>query len=96
MKEYNVKYKVGADVYILSSKKIYKSRIDKIRVIESQPYSEFEYGRHPGEKGSVVEKDGIEIDYLVITYKTDNYTSYDWYSQDDIFDNEEELIRKIK
>jgi hypothetical protein len=91
MKTYNVKYEVGQDVYILLSKKIFKSKIEKIRIIHSSPYI----------KGETMEEmDGIEIDYLVIVdekiYPSGGHSyNYDWYEQDDIFLNKDELFRKI-
>lgn len=91
MKTYNVKYEVGQDVYILLSKKIFKSKIEKIRIIHSSPYV----------KGETMEEmDGIEIDYLLIVdekiFSSGGYSYlYDWYKQDDIFLNKDDLLRNI-
>ena len=96
MKEYNVKYKVGQEVYVLRSKKITQNRINKIRVTEQQPYTK------GNSDGTYIEMDGIEIDYLIGT-KRDfihqgikcTQSSYDWYSQEDVFTNKDELITQI-
>jgi len=95
-KQYNVKYEVGQDVYVLRNKKITKNRIDKIRVTEQQPYTRGNLG------GTLTEMTGIEIDYLIET-KRDfihphtkcTQSSYDWYSQEDVFTNKAELIAQI-
>ena len=95
-KEYNVKYEVGQDVYVLRNKKITKNRIDKIRVTEQQPYI-----RGNGD-GTLTEMTGIEIDYLIETkrdfihpHTKSTQSSYDWYSQEDVFTNKAELIAQI-
>ena len=97
-KEYNVKYEVGQDVYVLRNKKITKNRIDKIRVTEQQPYTRLNGG------GTLTEMTGIEIDYLIETKRAYFYShpnkestqsSYDWYSQEDVFTNKAELIAQI-
>jgi hypothetical protein len=91
MKTYNVIYDVGQDVYILSSKKIFKSKIEKIRIIHGCPYI----------KGETMEQmDGIEIDYLVMVneeiYPSGGHSFiYDWYKQDDVFLDKNELLNKI-
>jgi len=94
MKKYNVKYEVGQEVYVLESKKIIKSPIDKIRISEQGPYVK---GNHDG---TFTEKDGVEIEYLVEASrnacgKGHSYT-YDWFNQEDVFSNKEELIAQIK
>ena len=96
MNEYNVKYEVGQDVYVLRNKKITKNRIDKIRVTEQQPYI-----RGNGD-GTLTEMTGIEIDYLIETkrdfihpHTKSTQSSYDWYSQEDVFTNNAELIAQI-
>ena len=93
MKEYNVKYHIGQEVYILTSREFVKSRIEKIRITEQAPYI----------KGVIMEQmDGIEIDYLVVTKETINpisnssLSSFDWYNENHIFLNKEELIAKLK
>ena len=95
-KEYNVKYGVGQEVYVLRNKKITKNRIDKIRVTEQQPYI-----RGNGD-GTLTEMTGIEIDYLIETkrdfihpHTKSTQSSYDWYSQEDVFTNKAELIAQI-
>jgi len=94
-KEYNVKYEVGEEVYVLRNKKITKNRIDKIRVTEQQPYT-----RGNG-NGTLTEMTGIEIDYLIeserMTFGTNcgTQSSYDWYSQEDVFTDKAELIAQI-
>ena len=97
-KEYNVKYEVGQEVYVLRNKKITKNRIDKIRVTEQQPYI-----RGNGD-GTLTEMTGIEIDYLIETkiysssislHTKSTQSSYDWYSQEDVFTNKAELIAQI-
>jgi hypothetical protein len=93
MSEYNVKYRVGQEVYILSSRAFIKSRIEKIRITEQSPYI----------KGETMEEmDGIEIDYLVVAKEVidpifnSRSCSFEWYSQDDVYLNKEELIAKLK
>ena len=95
-KQYNVKYEVGQDVYVLRDKKISKNRIDKIRVTEQQPYTK------SNPDGTYTEMDGIEIDYLIETkrdfihpHTKSTQSSYDWYSQKDVFTNKDELIAQI-
>jgi len=94
MKEYNVKYEVGEEVYVLRNKKITKNRIDKIRVTEQQPYT---IGNGDG---TLTEMTGIEIDYLIETIRIVNgasgtHRTYDWYNQEDVFTNKGELIAQI-
>ena len=95
-KEYNVKYEVGQDVYVLRDKKITKNRIYKIRVTEQQPYTRL------NRDGTLTEMTGIEIDYLIETkrdfihpHTKSTQSSYDWYSQEDVFTNKAELIAQI-
>ena len=95
-KEYNVKYKVGEEVYVLRGKKITKNRVDKIRVTEQQPYTK------GNSDGSFIVMTGIEIDYLIETkrdyihpHTKRSQSSYDWYSQEDVFTNKDELIAQI-
>ena len=95
-KEYNVKYEVGQEVYVLRNKKITKNRIDKIRVTEQKPYKKVNSDR------TLTDMTGIEIDYLIET-KRDfihphtkcTQSSYNWYSQEDVFTNKDELIAQI-
>jgi hypothetical protein len=96
MKEYNVKYEVGQEVYILTCKAIFKSRVDKIRITESAPWVKL-----VGRNSDTIEMDGIEIDYLVeISNKPygnngSTMTSYDWYKQSDVHLTKDEVIEKI-
>ena len=96
MKEYNVKYEVGQEVYVLRNKKITKNRIDKIRVTEQKPYI------RGNRNGTFTEMSGIEIDYLIETkrdfihpHTKSTQSSYDWYSQEDVFTDKDELIAQI-
>ena len=96
MKEYNVKYEVGQEVYVLRSKKITQNRINKIRVTEQQPYTK------GNSDGTLTEMNGIEVDYLIETERIrmhlvsqSTQSSYDWYSQEDVFTNKDELITQI-
>lgn len=95
MKEYDVKYDVGQEVYILSSREFIKTRIEKIRITEQAPHTKI--------NGVIIEQtDGIEIDYLVVVKEhidpifNSHSSSFDWYNQDNIYSNKEELIAKIK
>ena len=95
-KQYNVKYEVGQDVYVLRDKKISKNRVYKIRVTEQQPYTK------GNSDGTLTEMLGIEIDYLIETkrdfihpHTKSTQSSYDWYSQEDVFTNKDELIAQI-
>tara|TARA_B100000963_G_C22026593_1_gene409401 strand:- start:156 stop:458 length:303 start_codon:yes stop_codon:yes gene_type:complete len=97
-KQYNVKYEVGQDVYVLRDKKISKNRIYKIRVTEQQPYTK------SNPDGTYTEMDGIEIDYLIETerdfifihpHTQSTQSSYDWYNEEDVFTNKDELIAQI-
>ena len=90
MKTYEVKYDIGQEVYIISDKKLFKSRINKIRVLEQQPYKKYD-----SSKQTHVDMDGIEIHYLVLTKEVNCYTEYDWYCQDDVFETKQEVFRKI-
>ena len=95
-KQYNVKYEVGQDVYVLRDKKISKNRIVKIRVTEQQPYTK------SNPDGTFTNMSGIEIDYLIET-KRDyihphtkmTQSSYNWYNEEDVFTNKDELIAQI-
>ena len=95
-KEYNVKYEVGEEVYVLRNKKITKNRVDKIRVTEQQPYTK------GNSDGTITPMNGIEVDYLIETERIrmhpgsqSTQSSYDWYSQEDVFTNKDELIAQI-
>jgi hypothetical protein len=96
MKEYNVKYEVGQEVYILTCKTIFKSRIDKIRITEQAPYIKL-----VGMNNYATEMDGIEIEYLVVTSDEpygnngSTRTSYDWYKQGDVHLTKEEVLKEI-
>jgi len=97
MKKYKVKYDINQDVYILSDKKIFKSKIEKIRVIEKAPIN-LRNGTKEEKEDS---KSGICIEYLVIINKeliSKAYYSvdYDWYHQRDIFPTKEKLVNAIK
>ena len=94
MKEYNVKYEVGQEVYVLRDKKISKNRVDKIRVTEQKPYI------RGNSDGTFTEMTGIEIDYLIETEYIVNgvkgtHRSYAWYNEEDVFTNKDELIAQI-
>lgn len=98
MKSYNVKYSVGQEVYIISKKAIYKSKIDKIRVTEQRPYGLMNASPQQIEDA----KEGISIDYLVVVESTGYGTNgsmmigFDWYNQRDVFSERDELISQIK
>jgi hypothetical protein len=96
MKEYNVKYEVGEEVYVLRNKKITKNRVDKIRVTEQQPYTK------GNSDGTITPMNGIEVDYLIETERIrmhpgsqSTQSSYDWYNEEDVFTNKAELIAQI-
>jgi len=95
MKEYNVKYEVGQGVYVLRNKTITRAIIDKIRVTEQKPYTRV------NSDGTLTEKSGIEIDYLIEDRRTSfneekmTSASYNWYSQEDVFTSKDELIAQI-
>ena len=96
MKTYDVRYEVGDEVYILLSKKIFKSYIDGIKVTETKPYKCMK-----GRNNEILEFNGITISYLVMTHETkfDNGCSekgFDYYDQADLFGSKEELIANIK
>ena len=95
-KQYNVKYEVGQYVYVLRDKKISKNRVVKIRVTEQQPYTK----GYPD--GTFTNMSGIEIDYLIETkrdfihpHTKSTQSSYDWYNEEDVFTNKDELIAQI-
>ncbi len=94
-KEYNVKYEVGQEVYVLRSKKIIQNKVDKIRITEQQPY------KRGNSDGTLTEMTGIEIDYLIVTERmvapdgVVTHRTYDWYNQEDVFTNKDELIAQI-
>ena len=95
-KQYNVKYEVGQDVYVLRDKKISKNRVVKIRVTEQQPYTK------GNPDGTFTDMSGIEIDYLIVTkrdfihpHTKRQQTSYDWYNEEDVFPNMFVLIAQI-
>lgn len=91
MKNYDVKYEIGQEIYIILNKTIIKSSIKKIRIIHDIDYID----------GKTLEKmSGITIEYLVIT-KEETYPSggcsqaFDWHFQDEIYLDKDELFRKI-
>ena len=90
MKEYNVKYNVDDEVYVLLSKSIIKNRIDGIRITENRPYIDGNNNMKP--------MDGIVIEYLIATKRDDRgfVTYLDWFVQEDVYSDREELIRQIK
>jgi len=93
-KEYNVKYEVGQEVYVLRNKEITQTTIDKIRVTEQKPYT-----RGTG-NGTLTKMTGITIDYLIeerrISFGVNSTQSvYNWCSQEDVFTDKDELIAQI-
>jgi len=96
MKTYDIKYDIDQEVYIITDMKIYKSRIEKIKVIQSKPWI--------NGNDNFKQMDGIEVEYLVLTldeeYGDNNPRShkmrFNWYIQDNIFATKEELIQSIK
>ncbi len=93
-KEYNVKYEVGQEVYVLRNKEITRTIIEKIRVTEQQPHT-----RGTG-NGTHIKMTGITIDYLIeerrISFGVNSTQSvYNWYSQEDVFTDKDELIAQI-
>jgi hypothetical protein len=91
MKSYNIKFDINQEVYILTNKAICKSKIEKIRIIECEPYKKYDEV-----KKCVVDMSGIEIDYLVITKEFNNFHDSEWYPQDEIFETKEDLFNAIK
>ncbi len=94
MKKYNVKYEVGEEVYVLKNKTITQAKINKIRVTEQQPYT------RGNSDGTLTEKSGIEIDYLIqdsiISFGANSsQRTYNWYNEEDVFTNKDELIAQI-
>jgi len=87
MKTYNVKYERGTEVYILQNKKIIKSNIIEIKVTEKAPWI--------NGNDNMKEMDGITIEYLVQVENGANYSSYDWYKQEDVFLTKDDVIRQI-
>jgi len=89
------KYSIDDVVYILSEKKIFRSRISEVRVEVRKPHQALLV---PYE---IVDRNGIKIEYLVITSEviipgiTGTQTNYDWYDEKDIFISKEELIANI-
>lgn len=94
MKEYDVRYDLDQEVYILTNKFIYKGRVEKIRITQSRPWKNGD--------DNLKQMSGIVIEYLVVIEEVTRpgckgtSISYDWYNQDDVFSDKEELIRKIK
>lgn len=87
MKQYNVKYERGTEVYVLQKKKIIKSHIEVIRIYEKAPYIDG--------NNNMKEMDGITIEYLIEIDNGDSYRSYDWYKQEDVFLSKDEVISQI-
>jgi len=94
MKQYNVKYNIQQKVFILTNKSVYETVIDQIRVTERAPFVKL-IGTE------LVNNDGILIEYLV-EISSEPYSrlgstmsSYDWYPQEDVYTDKEELIRNI-
>lgn len=102
MKTYNVKHCINQEVYILNNKSILKTKIEKIRITEQEPYN------HPNGSPEQIEdgKTGISIEYLVfieskpvdinININSAVKIVFDWYKQRDVFAERDELISKIK
>ena len=98
MKSYNVKYDVGQEVYMLNKKAIYKSKIEKIRIVEQKPFGVDVVNATKEQQEDA--KEGICIEYLFVVdiedYGNSQKISYDWYNQADVFAQREELIDRIK
>ena len=99
MKEYDVKYNINQEVYILNGKEVCKSKIEKIRIIESTPHANaFNYSE--SKRLDII--DGLSIEYLVETERETFKNSdslrigFDWYNQRDIFTTREEVLNEIK
>ena len=88
MKQYNVKYDIDQEVYVLQSKTISKTHIDEIKIIQARPY-------YDG-NNNLKEMDGVRIQYLVMIKQNGSMRSYDWFDQKDVFTDREELIRRIE
>ena len=99
MKEYNVKYNIDDEVYVLTNKKIYQTKIENLRVIEVKPYISLTIVNR---QQVLTEMDGITIEYLIETHSEQIpgvkgiSTNYEWFKQEDVYLDKEELIRKIK
>lgn len=90
MKNYDVKYDIGQEVYTISERKIIKTVIDKIEVIECLPYKEI------NRRGEVEDMSGINIRYLVMDEEKGNARYYRWYNQDDVSLDPSEFIKNIQ
>ena len=90
MKEFDVKHGIDDEVFIILNKTIIKTKIESFRITQSRPYTRGE---------DMKEMDGIVIEYLVVVkdvhYGLSHQTSYEWYNQDDVYTDKEELIRRI-
>lgn len=99
MKTYNTKYDLGDEVYVLTSKKIRQTSIENIRINVVKPYTEIKINNN---KSSLINRDGITIEYLVEISREQPFgckgvqIHYEWYKQEDVFNDKEELIRQIK
>lgn len=98
MKINNTKYDLGDEVFVLNSKFIKQTTVENIRINIVKPYTELKINN---KKTSLVERDGITIEYLVEVSREQPLgcngvqSYYDWYKEEDVFNNKEELIRQI-
>lgn len=91
MKSYEVKYEIGQKVFIFMNMKIIKGKVDVIRISHIRP----------GDENFINRTSDYEISYLVIFDEKINPSglqsiSYDWYKENCIFLNKEDLINNIK
>ena len=89
MSEYNPKYKLDQQMYFFYDKKIHKQPIQKIRILHQHPHKAFDA------TNNVVEKSGIEIEYLFLVYQKENISSSNWFKEEELFATKDELIAQI-
>jgi hypothetical protein len=99
MKEYKAKYDIDSEVYVLTSKKIIQASVKNIKIIDTGQYKELTILNN---QQVLTDKDGVTIEYLIETHKEQPVGCkgfnifYDWFKEEDVFDNKEELIKQIK
>jgi len=99
MKTFESKYDIEQEVYVLTNKKIYKTSIENIKITHVKPHKLLKF---VNKEAVLTDTDGITIEYLVEIYREQQpgckgvSINYDWYKEEDVFLDKEELIRKIK
>ena len=93
IKTYTVKFDVGQEIYLITDKKIIKTKIERIKIEDRSPFKEI--ASMTKDSIDIKERTGLTINYLVTTHYEENASYHDWFLEDDIALTQDELIQKI-